>query len=319
MAPLRRALSFAIVLSGVAVLAGAAVTALARSPAPDRIRDAHDVHRQNDLACEVCHEPAAASKSGTDNLLPTHEVCATCHEVEDNAECGMCHSDTTAPRAAAHVTTVVQKFSHAAHVAKGIECATCHLDAAATAGDFAAVGDDAAARSDAAAGKPHLPSMASCRTCHATASQLSDCALCHASSEPLRPASHTTGWASFHGASARLDQASCESCHTTTDCQQCHAGDNVRPRVHPLGFAFNHALAARGNEASCATCHEDRSSCTSCHAAERVLPQNHSRANWVSVRGGGRHAEEGQFDLESCMACHDTGAEATTCVPCHGR
>jgi hypothetical protein len=93
----------------------------------------------------------------------------------------------------------------------------------------------------------------------------------------------------------------------------------VRPRVHPLDFAFDHALAARGNEAACMTCHEDRETCASCHAAENVLPEDHSRADWASGSGGGRHAEEGRFDIESCVACHDTGTEAPTCSPCHGR
>ena len=108
--------------------------------------------------------------------------------------------------------------------------------------------DCAACHGATDAAEPQLPTMALCRTCHATASGGADCALCHAASETLRPASHTTDWSAFHPTPARLDQASCGDCHTQQDCQDCHAGDNVRPRVHPLNYGFNHALDARSGE-----------------------------------------------------------------------
>lgn len=275
------------------------VVSLAQGARKDRVRAAHDIHATNDVTCDVCHEGATTSRAGTDNLLPSHAVCEACHDVEAADACGQCHSRPETPLASPRVTTVAQKFPHETHLAQGMECSSCHTMTKA--------------------GEALLPAKAACRTCHATASGGSDCAVCHASSETLRPASHTTGWVSFHGVEARVEQAGCENCHTHAECQDCHAGDNVRPRAHPLNFAFDHALAARGNELACATCHEERSFCGSCHAAENVIPQNHSRADWVLSGGdGGRHAEEGIFDLESCVACHELGTAAPTCAPCHG-
>ena len=171
---------------------------------------------------------------------------------------------------------------------------------------------------ETARSEPHLPEKALCRSCHETASDGADCAVCHAAAEPLRPASHAPGWTSFHGLDARVGAARCEDCHTQKECQDCHAGDNVRPRVHPLSYVFGHALDARAGELACATCHEDREFCASCHATERVLPREHSRADWADPVTGGRHAEEGRFDIEGCMGCHDAGEEAPVCADCHG-
>lgn len=265
----------------------------------DRIRSVHAPHAASDVTCDVCHAAAATSRAGTDDLLPKEEVCAECHDVKDASACGTCHVEPAAPLSSPRITNVAAKFPHETHLAQGLACADCHGPAEEGA-------------------EPALPDKGTCRACHATASALSDCAVCHAESETVRPASHTPGWSSLHGVEARVARAACENCHTQTDCQECHGGDDVRPRVHRLNFGFDHALEARGNELACATCHEDRSWCAACHAAERILPSDHSRAGWV-LADGGHHAEEARFDLESCVACHDAGADAPTCARCHGR
>ena len=51
------------------LLAGAIVATLVSGAKPDRIKDHHATHAKNDVACETCHA-AAASKLGSDNLLP---------------------------------------------------------------------------------------------------------------------------------------------------------------------------------------------------------------------------------------------------------
>jgi hypothetical protein len=290
---MKRIAGFALPLL-VIMLAGA----LVHGAKPDRIRAAHSTHALNSVPCETCHA-AATSHAGSDNLLPSMDACSSCHDVSDAQQCATCHTNPDEPGPAERRTTVAQKFPHATHLAAGTDCATCH------------------GRTDAA--EPELPAKALCRTCHATASGQSDCVLCHAESESLRPTSHTTGWGEVHPSAARLDQASCSDCHTEQDCQDCHAGDNVRPRVHPLNYAFNHALDARGGEITCAGCHEDPQYCQACHLAERIMPRNHSRADWVLAQSGGRHAEEGVLDIESCVACHDEGRAAPICAKCHGR
>jgi hypothetical protein len=290
---MKRRAGFAL-LSLALLCAGALVQAVQ----PDRIIAAHPVHASNTVPCETCHA-AATSRAGSDNQLPAMDVCGDCHAVTDAQQCGTCHTRPDEPGPAPRRTTLAQKFPHATHLDAGMECATCH------------------GATDAA--EPQLPTMALCRTCHATASGGADCALCHAASETLRPASHTTNWSAFHTTPARLDQASCGDCHTEQDCQDCHAGDNVRPRVHPLNYDFNHALDARSGDVTCTACHEDPQYCQACHLAQRIMPENHSRADWVVAAGGGRHAEEGNLDLESCVFCHDAGAAAPVCAQCHGR
>jgi hypothetical protein len=264
----------------------------------DEIIAAHAKHHENEVPCETCHAGAAASRAGVDHLLPTMETCGGCHDIADTMQCGLCHTRPEDARSSEKITTVAQKFPHATHVDRGMTCGECH--------------------GSTAKGEPALPEKALCRSCHETASDGSDCALCHAAEEPLRPISHSTGWLSLHAVDGRVNAASCENCHTQKECQDCHAGDNVRPRVHPLSYVFGHALDARSNELACAACHEDRDFCASCHAAARVLPRDHARADWVDPVSGGRHAEEGRFDMESCMACHDAGTEAPVCADCHG-
>jgi hypothetical protein len=249
-----------------------------------------------ELGCDACHAEAESSVRGTDDLLPGKDVCADCHDVDDEEECGLCHVDADDPQGYAERHVLVDKFPHASHVTAGMTCSNCHGDPA---------------------GDPVMPAKSQCRSCHVTASNYSDCGVCHIEGEHLVPSSHTPGWESLHGIEAGWESGSCLNCHAQVDCQDCHAGDNVRPRSHPLNYAFNHALEARSKEVLCANCHLDQSFCADCHVAEQVLPYNHSRADWL-LPTGGRHAEEAMFDMENCIACHDAGAGSPSCAQCHG-
>jgi hypothetical protein len=179
-----------------------------------------------------------------------------------------------------------------------MECADCH--------------------GGASGAEPHAAAKSGCRNCHTTASDFVDCVQCHAASEPRVPLDHTAEWISTHGIEAGWGEASCMNCHSQVDCQDCHSGDNVRPRVHPTDFALDHALVARSNELECGTCHVDSQFCSDCHNSMQVLPQGHSRADWLAGTDGGRHAFEGRLDVESCAACHDAGAVEPICAQCHG-
>ncbi len=264
------------------------VLGLAAAPAVAAPVFPHDVHLEEGLDCATCHEGVAASTSALTTHRPERELCLDCHEPDDeflDAALG-----TPSP------TRPVRLFSHAAHAT--LDCAACHGDLTVAA--------------------PRRPDKALCRECHATADDYADCRLCHASGERLLPRDHDAHWDHAHGVHARLDDARCYLCHTASGCQDCHVGDNVRPRSHGPDFRFGHALEARAHETACYACHADPGYCGDCHAAERVLPLSHSRADWVSPLTGGRHAEDGLFDLESCIACHDAGAEAPDCARCHG-
>lgn len=279
----------------VAVLALAGGAAVAQLP--DRIILPHDVHHEAEVECAVCHEGVAGSRTAGGSFRPGMDVCASCHDVEDGDTCVMCHTNPDEAGDYPRRTYGAQKFVHAPHAEAGLGCAACHGD-------------------PAGAGRP-LPGKPACRACHETADDYADCRVCHADAAP-RPADHTGGWDVRHGAFARADQGSCALCHTQTTCQECHAGDNVRPRSHAPDFAFAHASEARGHERECAVCHTEADYCAACHAANRVLPDSHSRVGWVRASDGGRHAVEGVFGIEGCIACHSDGPAAPTCAACHG-
>ena len=260
----------------------------------------HALHIEMDMDCDACHGNATTSKVGTDWLLPEKAVCADCHDVDDDGECGTCHIQADDPTGYAAGHSPVDKFSHAAHLDAGMDCAECH-------------GADPSAL-------VAVPAKSDCRSCHVTASDLQDCGVCHSEGAEYVPATHGLGWDRWHGVEAGAEQESCANCHAQVDCQDCHSGDNVRPRSHPLNFAFSHAVEARSNEMECATCHEDTQFCSSCHVSSQVLPMNHSRGDWVMGGGdGGQHAMEARFEMESCIACHDNGTDSPLCANCHGR
>jgi hypothetical protein len=264
---------------------------------PDRIIVPHDLHFENDVECAVCHEGVEASTDAVAAHRPDMDVCADCHDVDDDDTCSMCHSDLDTAGEWTPPVPAARLFSHAAHIDSGMDCAACH--GAATAP------------------MPMIPAKARCRDCHETADEYTGCRLCHAANEDLVPDNHRVGWDYAHGLQADLQKNRCDACHGPSTCSVCHAGDNVQPRVHDLGFAFSHALQARGHEFECASCHQDQQDCVACHRAEHVLPQNHSRADWMRTSDGGNHAIEARFDIEGCIACHDAGAADPICARCH--
>lgn len=280
------------------ILALVTASASALAEQPDRIIFPHDLHFENEVECAVCHAGAEASTQARDHLLPDMDVCADCHDIDAEDECSLCHTNVDLAGDYERPVYGADRFAHAPHITAELACAACH-------------GAPEASR-------PALPGKPDCRVCHTTADNLNDCGLCHGPDFRLRPVDHGPSWQNSHGLQARLDQTACYQCHTESTCQECHAGDNVRPRSHRLNYAFDHALDARGNELLCATCHQEPTYCSSCHIAERVLPRDHFQSGWVSSSGGGRHATEGLFDLESCIACHDDGSAEPSCARCHG-
>jgi Cytochrome c7 and related cytochrome c len=259
----------------------------------------HSTHvEDNGIDCDACHETALTSAVTADDLRPTMDTCGECHDVEADDECSLCHRGGGDPESYVDTDRAVDFFGHRDHLGRGLECSQCHEDLGARA--------------------VRPATMEDCRSCHATQSALNDCVVCHSEGATFSPDSHGPGWESWHGVEARAGNADCESCHAQSDCQQCHTGDNVSPRVHPTGFEYRHALDAQISAIECESCHNDRAFCSSCHASQRVLPENHSFGDWANFSGdGGQHAVEARFDLESCLACHEDGSKPI-CARCHG-
>lgn len=113
-----------------------------------------------------------------------------------------------------------------------------------------------------------------CHNCHQsrdpknlTAPQ--GCFTCHQSIEnfdAIKPQNHLfIGWNRSHAINARIDGDSCQSCHTNSQCVQCHLRRNdIIPQVHTRNFRYYHSVEARTHPYSCDACHS-KSFCTDCH------------------------------------------------------
>jgi hypothetical protein len=135
-----------------------------------------------------------------------------------------------------------------------------------------------------------------------------------------RPGDHADDWRRAHGPRAELDHRRCSMCHTQSFCQDCHEGINLQGRIHPLNFVQTHPLEARGQEEDCLTCHQTRQFCLDCHQQPGRRIINHPGGLfWANTTEGGAHKEEAESDLESCLDCHDMGADDPVCTRpgCH--
>lgn len=258
----------------------------------------HKLHVvENETECATCHKQAMESESGKDDMLPSKAVCNECHEAEEVGN----------PEMLPKIQDYSSKFSHKQHAAAGLECESCHADAAQAE----------------KAGAYVLPNMMDCMGCHQSKAVSNECATCHLPSENLLPASHTPAFKHNHSDLARANASdisanmSCTTCHTQNFCQTCHEGDNLDRLTHPLNYEFTHALEVPARQKECSVCHMERSFCNDCHRERGIMPHNHT-AGWVNniPNNGGRHSIEALNDLESCISCHEQNA-AQTCQTCH--
>jgi len=172
------------------------------------IRFSHAFHVGDvEASCTDCHAAAEESRSASDLLLPGHDECGSCHEVDEGGECDLCHTGEPAGWVAPKRDVL---FDHHAHVeGRGAECTRCH----------------AGVEHSEAPSTANLPSMETCLECHDDAAASRECGLCHAHPETLRPLSHAeSGWLERHARIVRAgDEASCAACHSSDDCSACHA------------------------------------------------------------------------------------------------
>jgi hypothetical protein len=290
--------------------------------------------------CSACHSGATTSTRSSDNLFDGKPACATCHDVQDTAQCSTCHLAHMTPAKWQQRTKDI-RFPHASHVAgpNAIACATCH------AGIEEAEGESPV----------DLPAMATCFTCHNNQKQSNTCELCHSNFAMLIPSEHRkSDFTRNHGYEIRLGSldVECQTCHTEASCQECHQGSGLRsftkrdrmtdpnPRrstqdgpdqtvlqnVHELNYRFTHGIDARAKRTECASCHATRTFCAECHEAGGNItqpgfkPASHLVAGFALIgkgSGGGLHAQEARRDIESCMSCHDVEGQDPTCLTCH--
>ena len=307
-----RGLMILLVGWGFAQVAATAVNAKPNSPQTSAqfrgLNFSHTLHVEtNGMECSACHGAVERSNYGGDHHLPSHAQCMECHDVETSNACGTCHLNAS-PAPQPKMTEFSPKFSHLRHVQNAkLECAQCHanLDAPLTEGRTG-----------------HFPHMNDCMECHDQRGTENECATCHMPQETLTPKDHALNWLNKHGAIASAeDETSCNQCHgrsQVVSCQSCHTGDQVF-FPHPRNYIARHAQDARLSDLNCATCHDRQDDCNACHRQLNVIPGGHFKPGWVNRTDGGDHRDQAQFELESCMSCHDTPQQAPTCIRCHGK
>jgi len=290
----------------------------------------HQLHvTELELECATCH-PAAESGLSSDRLLPNKAACAECHDVNDQNDCALCHV-SVARFGKVAVPEVKLFFSHKDHLTYDpLTCETCHAGVAA---------------SEQTGGR-HMPGKPLCASCHEGTKAPDACSACHVDVTNLRPESHGLGWARAHGRQVRSGDVACMPCHSTPNCQECHAGASlaasmpplgsqapfapqamgdaglVLKRVHDLNYRFTHGLDARHRASDCARCHEQDAFCADCHQAGAVRPIWHGGPNWGAIAGavgtgGGEHARLARRDMGQCAACHSAAGDDPTCMLCH--
>lgn len=138
------------------------------------------------------------SAKGSDDNRPAEENCLDCHDA-GRKEIGSVQWDME-PQARSLSQKIESglKFSHKAHLGRGLKCAFCHDG------------------TDAAQGAVQSAGMDGCFRCHEDRRRVDDCAICHSEVGILRPADHDMSWINHHMEDARMGDDRCGTCHGRT-------------------------------------------------------------------------------------------------------
>ena len=140
----------------------------------DLIKFSHSLHSEL-VECKDCHSSVGESTSLTDRLLPNHESCVDCHDVEDEKECNTCHIDENYQALIQNESELI--FNHKIHSILEMNCIDCHkgLDKVDYSFESAEV----------------FPPMEICSSCHNEV-KIADnaCESCHISTFDLMPQNH---------------------------------------------------------------------------------------------------------------------------------
>jgi c(7)-type cytochrome triheme protein len=304
------------------------------------IKFSHQFHAE--LAeCETCHSAVPTSTSLKDRLMPDHENCGSCHEVDNEDNCKTCHYDGVFEPLIQKTSGLI--FNHSFHVTdKKMKCETCHKGITKVDYSYQA--------------EQPFPAMEDCYSCHNNITvATNNCESCHISTANLLPQTHrVVDFVHNHKFAAKQFDANCMMCHDNNSCEDCHVATNVitenntadnfyQPyvpenfkdgakqqninRVHDLNYRFTHGIDAKGKTSECQTCHQVETFCTNCHQADNndyslsgTVPASHLKLNFTTFgvgSGGGVHAQLARRDIESCVACHDVQGSDPTCITCH--
>jgi len=210
----------------------------------------HKLHVvENEIDCTTCHgDIPQAADMGQHHLPSQGEVCVQCHDGPiAGIDCASCHKDAATLAAAAKDPGVARipapQVAGFSHAAH-----VKRVD-----GDCATC--HSAIKASTAPGDGHRPTMDVCMQCHQEDYDNLACGKCHADlSDPrfqpkLGRFSHQGDWLHRHGGQARTQgSATCAQCHAQTFCTDCHsATDNQVTAVTKWPRRTDRGLVHRGN------------------------------------------------------------------------
>lgn len=304
------------------------------------IKFSHSLHFEL-VECADCHSKVSESISLNDRLLPNHDNCIDCHDVDDENECKTCHVNENYGPLIQKKTDLI--YNHKIHKLQGMNCVDCHkgLDKV----DYSFESSEV------------IPSMEICAACHNEVKIATNaCESCHISTYNLLPQNHRdVDYTRSHKFQAWEVNANCMMCHDNNTCQDCHVSttgitemnlpdDFYSPyypsnsisgakqqailKVHgDFNYRYSHGIDAKGKTSECQTCHQIETFCVNCHQSEErdfalagIVPSSHLLDNFKTIgvgSGGGEHATLARRDIEQCVSCHDVQGADPTCITCH--
>lgn len=287
---------YSLMFLGVVLFSAGAYALFNLTPAK-KFRFNHNLHTASmGMSCDTCHSPDEKTAMMG---YPSHEVCASCHAVDDKKNCKFCHINTKKPSKihSGKILTDVH-FRHEVHLSKKIPCEACHRDMTKVKN---------------VQGSEAMPDMQTCLNCHKDkrAKNKENCSFCHPGSfTKEKPRTHTPLWIKKHGSSlSSYDQKKCRYCHNSSlakDCLDCHK--TQEPPSHTQTFKIRgHAQLSMLDRQSCMVCHEQQT-CLLCH--QKTRPFSHTGMYGSPYN---RH----------CNHCHYSGNVSTVsgsgsnCFFCH--
>jgi hypothetical protein len=232
--------------------------------------------------CVDCHAGAVGVQGGPP-LFPPMSACLSCHEHReqfDRKNCGVCHDqrelrELRPSSFVSHDGAWLERHgADARH--DGATCSLCHT-------------------------------QTSCDSCHDSNQTLG--AQQRQPEEVTREFIHRFDFVSRHAIEATSQPGQCLTCHTTNQCDACHAQRGVSGALrtgrspHPPGWSSGaaastnlHGREARRDITSCAACHDQgpMTNCVRCHRPGGLGGTPHSPGwNSTESRSG-----------PGCIACH---------------
>lgn len=253
------------------------------------------------------HGKLAAPPPGTDfRVAPS---CATCHARDF---CAQCHVNAPELQVIQALASDPRSLAHK--------------------GEMKAPASHDRANFIARHGRDARRNIENCANCHTNES----CLACHRASpavaaglpvagpgraigariERRRPVTHTVDFADRHGTDATSAPQTCSTCHTRTECLDCHRPNPGNTGTyHAAGYLTRHPSTAYNRQGECAECHNPQQFCSSCHVQAGLSATGSIGPGYHDAKGSFLlgHGTAARQTLESCVTCHTE----RDCLQCH--